>query len=329
MAEPIDNIVFAVNKEPYCLWGHDLRKRNLQFLGDFDVEFFEYSIERHLEAEDEQRASIALHITLHHALETMFALVGAYVQAPLCAYAWISKYSNADLRNFVERINREDDAIYCMVNMDSVSWEAIAKAVFACYLPDTPKQAQTIQMFSTQWRRLATILLAEGERDQYNALKHGLRVQKGGFGIAYGLEPSPGVPAPPESMRSLGSSDFGMSFHKVRAVADGGITKENRSVCCEQHSHNWSVEQTILLIQMVSMSISNLVSSLKVLNGAEASTCKFVRPENNDGFDQAWAHGVGLTHASFNFVVDESNTRPVSKDQLIEYLSEATATEQT
>ena len=84
-----------------------------------------------------------------------------------------------------------------------------------------------------------------------------------------------------------------------------------------------------MLIQMVSMSISNLVSSLKVLNGAEASTCKFVRPENNDGFDQAWAHGVGLTHASFNFVVDESNTRPVSKDQLIEYLSEATATEQT
>ena len=71
-----------VNREPYCLWDTDLIGRSREFLKGLDPEFFEYSLNVHLEARDQQRASVALRLALHHALETLFSLLGAYIQAP-------------------------------------------------------------------------------------------------------------------------------------------------------------------------------------------------------------------------------------------------------
>lgn len=91
--------VFVVNKEPYCIWDIDLQRRNRQFLKGLDPAYFEYVLNAHLATDDEQRSSIALRASLHHALETLFSLIGAYVQAPDCAYAWIAKCKNELLRD--------------------------------------------------------------------------------------------------------------------------------------------------------------------------------------------------------------------------------------
>ena len=57
-------------------------------------------------------------------------------------------------------------------------------------------------------------------RAEYNSIKHGLRVNPGGSYIAVGAEQTPGVPAPPEAMRSMGGSPYGSTFFEIEHRAE-------------------------------------------------------------------------------------------------------------
>lgn len=72
----MQNSIFVVNEEPYCIWEVDLPGRNIEFLDGIDTEYFDYVLKVHAETEDEKRASIALRTALHHATEAMFSLWG-------------------------------------------------------------------------------------------------------------------------------------------------------------------------------------------------------------------------------------------------------------
>jgi hypothetical protein len=78
----LQNSIFIVNEEPYCIWEVNLANRNNEFLDSIDTKYFDYILNVHLDSDDEKRAEIALRATLHHAMETMFLLLGAYIQAP-------------------------------------------------------------------------------------------------------------------------------------------------------------------------------------------------------------------------------------------------------
>ena len=71
----MQNSIFVVNKEPYCIWEIDVGERNREFLSGIDPEYFSYLAEIHLNADDEKRAAIALRAAFHHALETLFSLI--------------------------------------------------------------------------------------------------------------------------------------------------------------------------------------------------------------------------------------------------------------
>lgn len=75
------------------------------------------------------------------------------------------------------------------------------------------KEIQRLQgLFSTLWYRFAGDYLNENLIAEYNSLKHGFRINPGGFKLMVGPESTPGVAAPAERMTSLGSSEFGSSF---------------------------------------------------------------------------------------------------------------------
>jgi len=126
----MDNAIFVVNQEPYCIWEISVQERNKEFLDGLDTDFFDYIVDLNLNAADKQRASMALRSTLHHAMETMFSLLGAYIQAPDCAYAWIAKCSNLELREFVGSISRYDKDLFTKLLIDKVSWGEVSKSVF-------------------------------------------------------------------------------------------------------------------------------------------------------------------------------------------------------
>ncbi|MCB1949644.1 hypothetical protein [Nitrosomonas sp.] len=311
--------IFVVNEEPYCLYEIDLHKRNMEFLNSIDAEYFEYILHIHTEAGDEKRASIALRASLHHAIETMFSLLGAYIQAPDCAYAWITKCSNKDLREVVRKISSYQNSLFTKLNIKNVSWINVAESVFRCYMPDTDKNKNTTQLFSNFWSRLAGEFADKNYIDKYNSIKHGFRIRAGGFALAVGVEHEYGVKPPSNEMKLIGKSDFGTTFFRMESI---GKRNGNRSIRSRRVSVNWKIERTILLLQLVSMSIQNITSALKISNGAQAGTCKFSRPQGDSDFDRPWSFSPGATNCSMDFVIPEECVTPFSKQELLKMIKD-------
>ncbi len=313
----LQNTIIVVNEEPYCIWEVDVKKRNIEFISGIDVDYFEYLLNVHLNAEDEKRASIALRTTLHHATETLFSLLGAYIQAPDCVYAWVAKCSNKELRSLIGKVNEGYSDVFSKFNIDEVSWESVAALVFQSYLPKTKKSETTKKLFADFWGRLAQEYLDDKNIDEYNSLKHGFRVRSGGFSIAIGMEHEYGVAPPDVEMTSLGGSEYGTTFVRLEPL---GETKNNRSLRSRKVSLNWSVEKVALQLQLVCASINNIISALKIANDAEAGTCKFVRPTEDDDFVKPWSFSPAVLNCSMDFVIDETQVVQVTKDELGKFL---------
>lgn len=283
--------IFLVDNEPYCIWDPELKESCKRFLKGLDPEYFQYAFNAHLETEDEKRASVALRLSLHHGLETFFSLVGAFVQAPDCPFAWLSKCSTAALRSVVVRIGKGDKELFTKLNLSEPSWPEIARCVHHTYMPGTERQSETVDGFTKLWQRMAHEFLATEHIDEYNSIKHGFRVRSGGFGLAVAVESSPGIEPAPDAFKGLGRSDFGSTFFKIEPLS---ATKGERSLVLAEQSVNWSLERIVLLNQATYISINNLVSALRIVNDFAASECKFLRPEDSKNFLSAWDHSAGV-----------------------------------
>lgn len=314
----MQNSIFMVNEEPYCLWEVDIRERNKEFLEGIDTEYFDYALMVHLKADDEKRASIALRTTLHHATETLFSLLGAYIQAPDCAYAWVAKCSNKDLRELLNKIRIGNKRLFTKLEIERVTWSNVANSIFSGYLPNTERNKQTVKLFADLWLTLAHTFTEQNHIDEYNCIKHGFRIRSGGFSLAFGIEHEYGVPPPIEEMKTIGSSEFGTTFFKIESVRPG---KGDRNLISRRKSLNWTINRTILLIQLISCSINNVTSALKIANGAKAGTCKFLRPEEDAVFQKPWQFSSGVTNMNMDFVIDENLIPEISKQELLKIIN--------
>lgn len=304
---------FAVVDEPFCLWEVDLSARTRAFLDGIDMDYFDYVLQTHMAAEDERRALLAIRLSLHHATETLFSLLGALVQAPYCPYAWIAKCSNAALRDFVERVTRRDASLITALASSEVSWHAVAAVVFATYKPGTDRQSCTVERFAEFWTTLAGELVDQDNVDEYNALKHGFRARHGGFSLTAGVEVAYGVAPPASDLQLLGQSKFGVSFSKIEPFGKS----RGPHLRSHQTSVNWSLEQVILLHQLVYMSIVNVVSALKVANGYRASECRFLRPEDEDAFLKPWSFTSGVVRFNVSENLDDQSLPVLTKSDLL------------
>jgi hypothetical protein len=319
MRDAHDNTIIVVNDEPYCIWERDLKGRNKDFLESIDVDYFDCVLDTNLKAENEKRAAVSLRMSFHHALETMFSLLGSYVQAPDCAYAWIIKCSTSSLRAIVGRINEGDKSLFTKLKLPGMSWQAIAELIFRSYLPGTEKNKITTELFARLWQRLAHEFLDQDYIDEYNSLKHGFRIRAGGFALAIGLEHQYGVAPPADEMKLIGNSEYGSSFFKLEPI---GPEKKNRSLRSRRVSLNWKIEKITILIQFISMSINNVTAALKILNGYSPSSLKFTRPTEDDDFNKPWLYSPGVTRFNMDYNIDENSIVPTTRKELLERLKE-------
>jgi len=245
--------------------------------------------------------------------------LGAYVQAPNCSYAWIAKCSNKDLRQVIGKINGVNNPLFTKLNIEHVSWDSVAKCVFHCYKPGTERNRQTTELFASLWRKLAHEYTDQNHVDEYNSMKHGFRIRSGGFAFAFGLEHEYGVPPPENEMKMIGHSEYGATFLKVEPI---GSAKSNRSLRSKKTSINWSIERLIMLIQLVSMSIANVVSALRIANGAEAGSCQYLRPEEDSDFDKPWQYSPGVTSCNIDYVINENDVTSTTRKELLGIIGE-------
>ena len=304
-----------VHKEPYCLWGYDISERNVDFLNGFDTKYFEFVTDTALAADDEKRASVLLYTTLHHAIETLFSLIGAYVQAPDCVFAWMAKCQNSQLRDLIIGITDNDDSIFRKLKLQSLSWDCISKSVVSRLPYEDERKAIIANHFSTTWSRLAAEFTDEIQIDQYNSIKHGLRVRPGGFKLAIGEEVTPG--AEPKKFHDLGGSDYGMTYQKIRNIWPD---RKSRSIRYTKTSVNWSINKVIGQLRLANCSIVNLISILKCINGVPPNECKFMLPQQDEDFESPWNESVGVNNFTMDFTVDTTNTEPVTANKIIEIL---------
>jgi|CXWL01.1.fsa_nt_gi hypothetical protein len=297
--------IFLVDDTPYCAWGWELQKTNLEFLDHIDPTYFAYQANTHfanIEGENKSQAATALRTSYHHGLESFFALICAALQAPDCVVGWFEKYQVHQIRKLVSIIASESGPISNTLGLGQVSWEALSSRINKFAYPDEDKLRETQQLFGKLWKRLAQEFLNEVNSKEYNHIKHGARAKPGGFFLRCGEEHEEGVAPSNEEMTTLGGSKFGTYFFIADRVKDAPRVKE-----ADPHFRligrgvNWDPESLAHALCLISLSIQNVISFLKIINGVSPQEVRFSRPEDSDYFEQPWKRSVGVTSMSMDF----------------------------
>jgi hypothetical protein len=318
----MDHFSFLVNDEPFCLWDPDPATRTAQFLDSIDPGFFSYLAESHAEnlesEEHKRRVGTATRMAYLHGIETFMTLVGAAVQAPQAPYAWVVLAQTDRLRAVVERITKGDPALHTELTKWDRTWDGLAQRVFAhCQQGDW---AATTESFGKVWRIFAGQFLDEMNQAEYNSLKHGFRIAASGVKIAVGVEHQYGVSPPPEEMKYLGGSNTGSTFYTIeRAGPDVSGNKSRRS---KRKTVNWQPEPMLRGLQVIDVSIRNIVAFMRIANGAQPSKVKFHRLEGVQDLVGLLKDSVGIKSSSFDTFIPDEQIPATTKKQLLDEIDQ-------
>jgi hypothetical protein len=309
------SVPFVIDETPYCLWDWELKRLEHEFLSGVDPEYFEYMAKTHaagLDGDQPQRAALALRMTYSHAQETLMSLLCAIVQAPACVIGWLHKYKNAELESVVRKLHQHQPVL---AKIDGeVSWQGLSNMVHryvSC--PDKEKESKIKESFGTFWSRTADDFLDHGGRREYNSIKHGLRARSGGFHLLAGIEMTPGVAGPPEQLKTVGGGEFGTTYYGVESVE--GVEKCN--VRAQSSSRNWLPDLLAGRTYLMSLSMGNILSFLKVAKGEDPQKHQFKWPEDLSAFEECWRYSPGVTAASFNVDLTSVNIKPMTKLEIL------------
>ena len=149
-----------IDKRPITIWDWELEKKNIEFLDGIDPNYFFYIAEQNiseLEGENKHRAAITIRLSYSHALETLFALIGAAVQAPQCPLGWVLNYKNIELVNVIKDINSGNEVITRFKDKN-ISWKSLSKVIHHNLSDENKKKTQIVEGYGELWARLASAL---------------------------------------------------------------------------------------------------------------------------------------------------------------------------
>lgn len=87
---------------------------------------------------------------------------------------------------------------------------------------------------------------------------------------------------------------------------------------------NWSAEAMVQRLRLISMSITNIVGSLRVEMGVAPETVRFIRPHRPDEFEEAWVPPGGVSFSNVDTVVSIETRDESSKEALLQELESRT-----
>lgn len=259
---------FAVNEKARCYWDTDLPRKNLEFIRDIDPEYFYYVVQANGTnlgegSENRAHAAMAVRAAYHHGIETLFALVFAGLQAPDCVIGWVQQYAPGDLRDLVGSVG-DKPLRYTRIKPEPFTWEGIAKAVFSSVDDEAANVEEAVELFGRFLSRLAREFLTEQHTDEYNSIKHGLRLTPGATEIRIAFQEEEGKPAPFSQSVPMIQGEYGNTFYVRKVIAKS----EGAQHLSLRHSFiNWNPKDLCTDLEIISVCIHNVRTWLLIRNG--------------------------------------------------------------
>jgi len=210
----INGVGFMVNKQPVAVYGAGLKLGSEEFIREFNASYWEHQLSLVTSVPKDQLTHhhvTFLRLTLSHAEEHLFALIFACLQAPHCPDLWLYRYKPSDLPEMVGKIEA-GETILTRFGLKEFSWLEIVKALWPG-LEDNRYRLTVLTL-----GRLAGHFVSTFGRNEYNGLKHGMRLSFGGTALSFSPGGSPDVAPSPESFIKLGDSKFGSRFWEFDQV---------------------------------------------------------------------------------------------------------------
>jgi hypothetical protein len=269
---------FAVDETPRCMWGEGLAAQNRTFLEGLDPSFFNHVAETNLpalESSGRHHAALAIRLAYAQALETLFALICAAVQAPHCPLGWILSYENRHLFSVVRKLN-EGSHLFAR-HPQPLTWMRLSHIIHAFTHADEREDSRIKTLFANTWAGLAHELLDRGASDEYNSIKHGFRARPGGFSLRIGSRDPDAAPVIDSR------SEFGTrSYHVER------LSRDRINFYAEDAARNWAPIALAVRIELIVLSIQNVVSYLLTRVGSAGGKVQFRWPEDTEALQMAW-----------------------------------------
>lgn len=289
---------------------------NLAFIREIDHGYFAYisaiNVEQ-LDGEEKQRAATAIRTCYMQGLETLFMLIGAAIFAPDCVAGYMLKCRPRDLRQMLDSIAKKAKMTN-KIQLDQLSWPSIASALICYKDNDQQDSERTKGLFASLWENFASDYYDDDNIKEYNSLKHGYRVHAGGFGMRIGITPRPD--ASPETLHNLGSSDYGTSFYTPKLINGGKRDSEDPHFYLGKIMLNWNPHSIAAALELISISINNIILFLEWRNGAASPQTKFLRPIDDGDYERPWLDRPTLIRSIVETPVREDQIKKFSKDEI-------------
>lgn len=277
MKSKVDVNQFVVNDRPYAFWDPNLREDNLEFLNSIDPDYYFRTTEilmNQLEGDDKYFAALSIRLTYSNALETLFSLLCATVQAPLCPLGWMLSYKNYELKSVVEKISKNEE-ILSHLKLERITWCELANMII-----NSDKIEQWVKAgFSEFWKEQATIFLDDNYSNEYNSIKHGLRIEVR-EGVGFNFE---NITDDKNNKKTLkfNKSSFGSKYFTKEEL----ISRNKINYKIAKNSTNWFPYKMALSIRLIYMSINNILVFLKKINGSEEKDFHIIAPHRSEEFN--------------------------------------------
>ncbi len=107
-------------------------------------------------------------------------------------------------------------------------------------------------------------------------------------------------------MHSLGGSEFGSTYFALESLTQDRLHFQPKRI-----AQNWMPLNLIHGLSLLAMSIGNVTSFLRIINGDPADQCKFECPTEEESFGLPWAEICGITSMTIDnkLKLEEASSR--------------------
>ncbi|MGM0576543.1 MAG: hypothetical protein ACQEXJ_12510 [Myxococcota bacterium] len=295
-----------------------MEAENSAFLGRFDSSYFRFLAELYAEAFESEPTSqtiaVAIRTSYGHALETLFALTCSVIQAPHCVVGWLQKYRNRDLREVVREISQERE-ILSTLPLHHITWQSFSELLYMGVTKPKGMQERLVAETADFLGRAAAEVLDERAGREYNSLKHGMRIEPGGFSMSITARTQVDEPNAAEHTINLQGSDFGSRTLAVQRVH----RSDKSNLRLVQVARNWNPEALLQRLRLASHLIHNIVAFMRRTGPNPASEVEMLWLDSAEAYQSAWEESAAVLGGTLDLGLAPNGERLVTGDHVLDW----------